>query len=65
LARLLPNIETDMANTLLVAVGLLVGLGLVVAAFRLSISWEARSRAKKRSWLAPPSGKTDVPHDGV
>jgi hypothetical protein len=54
-----------MTGVLLFVLGLLVGLGLVVAAIWLSIRWEARSRARKRSWLAPPSGNIDVPPPGA
>jgi hypothetical protein len=54
-----------MGKFLLFVVGLVVGLGLVAAVVWLAIGWEARSRAKKRFWLASPSGKIDVPPDGM
>jgi hypothetical protein len=49
-----------MVTAFSILIGVFAGLILLVAVIWLSVAWERRSRARKRSWLASRSGNIDV-----
>ncbi|MDQ0474360.1 hypothetical protein QO011_007400 [Labrys wisconsinensis] len=49
-----------MGAAISILAGVFAGVALIAAAAWLSIAWERRSRLRKRSWLAPPSGNVDT-----